>query len=703
VRYEAARAATTAAARTVILAEFASATDDWTRSALIAGAKENAAEFISAALAPGASGALAPFVAALAPAVLPPAAARLIQAAVTAPGPIASALLRGLVELADKIPALDAATSSALQKMIDAPDTVAPALLLAAKTDKSGALAASMQQAVSRLLADFSSAGVAPARRAEIALSLLALPSHRADAFAKIGALLADSATPEPIKKSLLATVGDLPAEESAEVLIAAFVQSKSPLVFDQILKNPTSARALIAAVKDNRISAAAFGPGDIARLRTHPNTRVTREAGEVFAAINPPNPQKDELIAKLLADLSQPGNPAAGRMVFAAACAICHKLGDVGLRDVGPPLAGIGSHPTAELLAHIVDPNRQVEPNYWQWNITNKKGDVATGVIVNENAASITLRNQGGDTEIKLADIATRENTRRSLMPEGFEALGAKGLRDLIAYLVANAQAPATTSAAPAAVAPAGAVVNATPKSGGRGDFPLPEPTPIVWEPGKTRVLIISGGSSHKFSEYFGVIDGATLRAAGFSVNYTEDRDQAAAVLAEADVALISVNRKFFDTPEYRKALFAFAAAGKGIVMHHPGTWYGYAQWPELNAQIVGGGARGHDKIAKYSVNALKPAHPIMKNVPASFEVEDELYYINAEPEKIPPGTAPIEVLAETSPSVKFKAPHPAVWITSHPKARIVGLTIGHDGRVHDLPAFKTLLTNAVRWASGK
>ena len=58
-------------------------------------------------------------------------------------------------------------------------------------------------------------------------------------------------------------------------------------------------------------------------------------------------------------------------------------------------------------------------------------RGDVATGVIVNENAASITLRNQGGDTEIKLADIATRENTRRSLMPEGFEALGAKGLRE--------------------------------------------------------------------------------------------------------------------------------------------------------------------------------------------------------------------------------------------------------------------------------
>ena len=135
---------------------------------------------------------------------------------------------------------------------------------------------------------------------------------------------------------------------------------------------------------------------------------------------------------------------------------------------------------------------------------------------------------------------------------------------------------------------------------------------------------------------------------------------------------------------------------------MLHPGTWYGFAQWPELNATIVGGGARGHDRLAKYSVNAVRPEHPIMKGVPASFDVEDELYYLNAEPDKIPAGTAAIDVLAETSPSVRFKKPHPAVWTTTHPSARIVGITLGHDERVHDLPAFKTLLVNAVTWAAG-
>ena len=165
----------------------------------------------------------------------------------------------------------------------------------------------------------------------------------------------------------------------------------------------------------------------------------------------------------------------------------------------------------------------------------------------------------------------------------------------------------------------------------------------------------------------------------------------------------MISVNRMFFDMPAYRKAVFDFAAAGKGLVMLHPGTWYAYPRWPELNARIVGGGSRGHDKLGDYSVHAVKPAHPLMQGVPAKFDVVDELYYMNAEPEKIPPGTAPIEVLAQSSPSLKFKQPHPVVWITQHEKARIVGFTLGHDERVHEHPAFKTLLTNAVQWTSRK
>jgi type 1 glutamine amidotransferase len=264
-----------------------------------------------------------------------------------------------------------------------------------------------------------------------------------------------------------------------------------------------------------------------------------------------------------------------------------------------------------------------------------------------------------------------------------------------------ASITSPPSTAQAPAAQA--GGPASDRPKEGGKGDAPLPETKPIVWASGKTKVLIIAGGNAHNFGQFFGTTDVATLTAAGFSVNYTEDRDQAAAELGNADVAVVSVNRQYFDSPEYRKALFDFVAAGKGLVMLHPGNWYTYPSWPELNATIVGGGARGHDRLAAYSVNVLKPEHPVMKGVPATFTVEDELYYVNAEPEKVPQGTVAIDVLAETSPSVRFKKPHPAVWVTSNPSARIVGITLGHDQRVHDLDAFKTLLVNAVRWVGRK
>jgi hypothetical protein len=36
------------------------------------------------------------------------------------------------------------------------------------------------------------------------------------------------------------------------------------------------------------------------------------------------------------------------------------------------------------------------------------------------------------------------------------------------------------------------------------------------------------------------------------------------------------------------------------------------------------------------------------------------------------------------------------------HPRARIVAIAPGHDGRVHELPEFKLLLGNSVAWAAG-
>jgi type 1 glutamine amidotransferase len=84
------------------------------------------------------------------------------------------------------------------------------------------------------------------------------------------------------------------------------------------------------------------------------------------------------------------------------------------------------------------------------------------------------------------------------------------------------------------------------------------------------------------------------------------------------------------------------------------------------------------------------------MVNVPKSFNVKDELYHSEIDPQ----GT-PIEVLAEAK-NLTTGQTFPSVWIVKHPKARIVCIALGHDAGSHDLAAYQTILRNAVEWAAG-
>ena len=82
-----------------------------------------------------------------------------------------------------------------------------------------------------------------------------------------------------------------------------------------------------------------------------------------------------------------------------------------------------------------IVDPNAEVDPAFAQWNFEMKDGGAFAGVIAAENPTTITLKSLAGVQQVKVADLKKRENTGRSLMPEGFDGLGGEPLRDIIAF----------------------------------------------------------------------------------------------------------------------------------------------------------------------------------------------------------------------------------------------------------------------------
>ena len=143
-------------------------------------------------------------------------------------------------------------------------------------------------------------------------------------------------------------------------------------------------------------------------------------------------------MVARFKPEVERPGQVENGHKLFLANCAGCHAFKNEG-RNLAPNLTGMGAHGPGELLVHIVDPNRLVEPNFVSASIETKDDLAYDGIIERENNVEVLLRNATGDFTIRKDNIKSRSSTGRSLMPEGFEALGAGGLRDLLAYICAD------------------------------------------------------------------------------------------------------------------------------------------------------------------------------------------------------------------------------------------------------------------------
>ncbi|MGN7886930.1 ThuA domain-containing protein [Dyadobacter sp. 22481] len=215
---------------------------------------------------------------------------------------------------------------------------------------------------------------------------------------------------------------------------------------------------------------------------------------------------------------------------------------------------------------------------------------------------------------------------------------------------------------------------------------------------PGKKkaiRVLLVGGGASHDFDRWYKQEDVQTLRKGGLAtVEYTSDPSTILAKLKDIDVLYLSNNQPIADEAT-RKAIFAFVDAGNGLVLAHPALWYNWADWPEYNQKLVGGGSKGHDKYGLFEVT-ITQKHPVTKGVPTSFKLDDELYYFKPDAA----GT-PIEVLATAKAETSDKV-FPSIFIVKYPKGRIVGIALGHDAKSHTIEPYQTILRNAVEWAAG-
>jgi putative heme-binding domain-containing protein len=135
---------------------------------------------------------------------------------------------------------------------------------------------------------------------------------------------------------------------------------------------------------------------------------------------------------------LTSQGDISRGRLVFQKVCAACHRLEGVG-HEIGPSLASFRNRGTEAILVNVLDPNREVNPQYVNYVLITNDGRSMTGLISGETANSVTLRraDDASDTVLR-SDIEQLRASGLSIMPEGMEKqIDLPAMADLLAYLM--------------------------------------------------------------------------------------------------------------------------------------------------------------------------------------------------------------------------------------------------------------------------
>lgn len=197
---------------------------------------------------------------------------------------------------------------------------------------------------------------------------------------------------------------------------------------------------------------------------------------------------------------------------------------------------------------------------------------------------------------------------------------------------------------------------------------------------------------------------------ANGFTVDVSDDPS----VFTEANLkkyqflVFTSTNNDVFDTDEQRVAFRRYIEAGGGFVGVHSVT--GTERNWKWFKQMIGETFSWHAKFQRFTVKNIDPSHPSMKNVPATWEREDECYF----GKELYPGMKVLMVHVLSSLKTdqadlvqknqgSFADYYPAVWYQHFEGGNIWITTLGHSKESYQDPVYKNHLLQGMNYIASQ
>lgn len=299
-----------------------------------------------------------------------------------------------------------------------------------------GTLAAAEVQPVFARAAALAVDATAPESTRVQAVDLLALTAF-AESGERLVALL-DQSQPQSVQLAAVRTLGRFTDPGVGRALAgrwATLTPRVREAVLPVLLARPERIAELFRQVEAGVVRRADLPSTQLDFLMNHRDAALRAQAVKLLAGTVASDRQ--QVVEKYRPALELAGDSPRGRTLFVERCASCHRLGGEGF-TLGPDLVSVRNAGKEKMLTSILDPSREVLPQYLAFEIETRDDESLLGIVVAETAAGVTLRQAyGKDTLVPRANIATMQSRGKSVMPDGLEeGLTPQALADLLEFV---------------------------------------------------------------------------------------------------------------------------------------------------------------------------------------------------------------------------------------------------------------------------
>jgi putative heme-binding domain-containing protein len=308
----------------------------------------------------------------------------------------------------------------------------------AAKARLAGAAGGRASTILAELLADARQVALDPKKSARVRVA--AIRSLRFSEYKDEHAILEQLLAPghsADVQTAVVETLSSFTDPHVPDLLLHAWPAMSPKLratAAEALFARPAWISAFLDAVEKGTVGRADVDPARLGLLKTYPDTSVRGRASTIFAGVRA---RRQDVVAAYQKALTQKGDRERGKAVFARNCSTCHRLENVG-QQVGAELSAVRDRGLDAVLLNILDPNREVMPQYLTYVLVTTSARVITGMISAESANGLTIRKpDGGEESVLRLDIEELRSTGLSFMPEGLEKqIDIAAMADLLAYL---------------------------------------------------------------------------------------------------------------------------------------------------------------------------------------------------------------------------------------------------------------------------